>query len=239
MAGEQVVGRKQQGTNTGFVGPRPMGPAVGTNTNTPTFLQNINSRLQGMGYTAIPGAENLSSSDVWVDSLSKNQLSEVAAVFKKLGVSVKSKSGLKALMVQYPQVTTLDYSAGLQLLNNEVIAGGDTGGQNVPTTTITQYSDTQLTDISNAIAQNFLKRNLEQAEIDSIMPKLKQLVQKGTTTTTKKVGGKNVVTVTPGFSKEAAQSVVESTLQKSAADDLQVKQYQDFQDWLSQNMAGM
>jgi hypothetical protein len=237
MAGEQVVGRKQQGANTGFVGPRPMGPAVGTNTNTPTFLQNINSRLQGMGYTAIPGAESLSSSDVWVDSLSKNQLSEVAAVFKKLGVSVKSKTGLKALMVQYPQVTTLDYSAGLQLLNNEVIA--ETVEPKIPTTTITQYTDTQLTDISNAIAQNFLKRNLEQAEIDSIMPKLKKLVEKGTTTTSKKVGGKNVVTVTPGFSTQAATGIVEAELKKTAQDDLQVRQYQDFSDWLSQNMAGM
>ena len=109
----------------------------------------------------------------------------------------------------------------------------------MPTQTITQYTDDQLKEIANTVAQGFLKKNISDADWALVKPKLRALVDKGTTTTTQQVGGKNVVTVTPGFSQQAAQGIIEKQLGQTAQPDLQVKQYQDFADWLSQNMAGM
>jgi len=60
----------------------------------------------------------------------------------------------------------------------------------------------------------------------------------GTTTTTKKVRGKNVVTVTPGFSQERAKVSIEEQLKVMNPDEFDRKKRIDFQGWLSQNVAG-
>ena len=203
------------------------------------YINNINSRLAGQGLS-VANNNDISASDAWIKSLSSAQTSELAAVFKKMGKTVKDTKTLATLLIDYPEVTTAkDYTTGYNTLVSMLIpgAGGTTG--NLLTQTVTQYTDDQLKEIANTVAQGFLKKNISDADWALVKPKLRALVDKGTTTTTQQVGGKNVVTVTPGFSQQAAQGIIEKQLGQTAQPDLQVKQYQDFADWLSQNMAGM
>jgi hypothetical protein len=157
-----------------------------------------------------------------------------------MGKSVKDSKTLATLLLDYPEVTlSADYATGLKKLVDMIIPGtGNTGGPSV-TQTITQYDDKYLQGVGKSIAQDFLGRDLSSTELNKILPKLKDIVNKGTTTTSKQVGGKNVVTTTPGFSQAKAQDVIQTELRLGASKDLQTKQYLDFADFISKNMAGM
>lgn len=191
-------------------------------------------------------AGSIGGGEPLIDSLSASQKTALVKLMKKLGYTIQSSSELKTTLNgyypnEYNKATSFEnlYS----MLAADYIPGasnaGSSAGQNLPTQTVTQYTDDTLKEIGNTVAQNFLKRNLKDSELATIMPQLKALVAKGTTTSSKVVGGKNVVTVTPGFSTQAAQTVIEKELTKTAQDDLQKKKLQDNLDWLSQNMAGM
>lgn len=230
--GETVVGRGQN---------KVQGPVV-TGTNNAAlatdYINNINSRLAGQGVNVVDTTK-ISASDAWIKSLSPTQTGELAAVFKKMGKTVKDTKTLATLLTDYPEVTTAkDYITGYNTLVSMLIPGtGGTG--NVPTQTITQYSDDYLKKVADNIGQDFLDRKLSSAEVDKIMPKLRELVNKGTTTTSKRVGGKTVVSTTPGFTTADAEKVVQTELRLGASQDLERKQYLDFADFMSKNMAGM
>jgi hypothetical protein len=233
--GETVVGRG-----------KVQGPVAlsGSNTNATAlsnYINNINSRLTGQNIT-VTNTSTISSSDAWIQSLSKSQQGELAAVFKKMGHNVKDVKSLGTLLTNYPEVTTApDYQSGLKTLVSMLIPGTDTTGSTGPSVTqsITKYDDNYLKGVGNSIAQDFLGRNLNTDELNKILPKLQDIVNKGSVTTSKVVGGKNVVTTTPGFTQAEAQNVVQNELRLGASKDLQTKQYLDFADFLSKNMAGM
>jgi hypothetical protein len=235
MLRKEVVGRGQGAVQ---------GPTVPSASSTPkpsaTYLDTINARLNSQG-VKIADPNKISVSDAWINNaIADGHSQELALVFKKLGKSVKSTKELKTLLADYPEVTSAkDFVTGYQTLASMIIPG--MGANNGPSTTqtITQYDDKYLQSVGNSIAQDFLGRNLNTEELNKIMPKLQEIVNKGTTTTSKVVGGKNVVTTTPGFSQAKAEGVVQQELRLGASQDLQTKQYVDFADFLSKNMAGM
>lgn len=214
-------------------------PTVGSQV-TDTMQQRINALL-GQSNIPLSGYVSDSAGPGILSELGTKELKTLGLLLKSMGYQVKSLEDARTMLVSgdFPEAYKQPSFNSLVSYIRSQQVGKLPSAANLPTQTVTQYSDTQLKDISNAVAQNFLKRNLEPAEWEAIAPQLKKLVEKGTTTTTQTVGGKNVVTVTPGFSQEAAKTIVEKQLKTSAVDDLKVKQYQDFTDWLSQNMAGM
>lgn len=219
-------------------GPVAQTPTPTSSATASSYINNINSRLAANNIT-VTGGETITASDAWIKSLTKTQQRELAAVFKLMGKNVKDTKTLATLLVDYPEVTgSKDYLTGYQTLAGMVIPGTGTGGPSV-TQTVTQYDDNYLKSVGNSIAQDFLGRNLSTDELNKIMPKLQSIVNKGTTTTSKKVGGKNVVTTTPGFSQAKAEDVIQTELRLGASQDLQTKQYIDFADFISKNMAGM
>lgn len=244
MAGlkKEVVGRNKTTLPT----PTPT-PSATQKDNPKAFgspvSSNITNRLDALlSNSGISlGSFIASSASVGlIGDLSDAELRSIGTLLKKIGYSVKSLEEARTLLLSsdFPDADTRpDYNSLVSYIRSQTIP--KTTGNKIPTQTVTQYNDNQLKEIGNAVAQDFLGRNLEATEIETILPKLKKIVEAGTTTTSKVVGGKNVVTVTPGFSKDRAQAVVQAELKKSAADDLQVKQYADFTDWLSKNMAGM
>lgn len=247
MAGfrqDNRVGTGAQSTPTPKPSPKPTGtkaPALGT-FNASTVLSAY-AKATGVNLSA--NAANIGGGEPLIDSLSATQKTALVKLLKKLGYNVSSTSELKVTLNgyypnEYTRATSFEnlYST----LAADYIPGATgtgTGTGNLPTQTITQYTDDQLKDIANTVTQNFLKKNISDADWALVKPKLRALVEKGTTTTSKVVGGKNVVTVTPGFSTQAAQGIIEKQLGETAKPDLQVKQYEDFADWISQNMAGM
>ena len=58
-------------------------------------------------------------------------------------------------------------------------------------------------------------------------------IEKGTVTTTKKVGGKTVTETKPGYTKEKAQALIKQSVEEKAPQDLAEKQSLDFGDFLS------
>lgn len=232
-----VVGRNTQDNKTNFVGPvAPKG--VPTLKTGGTVADNINARLASSGIE-LSNTGAISASTAWIESAVASHASELATIFAKMGININNKKDLATKLLDFPEVTTAaDYDSGAAILAGMIIPGLAGGGPSV-TQTITQYDDKYLQGVGNSIAQDFLGRNLSTDELNKIMPKLKDIVNKGTTTTSKKVGGKNVVTTTPGFSQNAAQDIVQTELRLGASQDLQTKQYIDFADFISKNMAGM
>lgn len=176
-----------------------------------------------------------------IGTLSTKELISLGQMLNSMGYNFKSAEAVRTALVgaDFPGATTQkNYKELVKYIRSQEVPSLTNQGPSV-TQTITQYDDKYLTTVANSIAQDFLGRNLQPGEAEKILPKLKDIVNKGTTTTSKKVGGKNVVTTTPGFSQAAAQDVVQTELRLGASKDLQTKQYEDFADWLSKNMAGM
>lgn len=245
MAGFRQENRVGSGAST----PTPTPTPTPTGTKKPklgTFdASKIVAEFQAKTGISLSGnAGRIGAGGNLIDSMSDTQRKALAKLLKKLGYNVTSVSEMKTtLNSYYPNEynASNSYEALYSTLAADYIPGMETGAgvSNLPTQTITQYSDDQLKNIANAVTQNFLKKNISDADWALVKPKLRALVEKGTTTTSKVVGGKNVVTTTPGFSQQAAQGIIEKQLGQTAQADLQVKQHQDFADWLSQNMGGM
>lgn len=175
-----------------------------------------------------------------IGDLTDKEIISLGQMLNDMGYNFKTVEAVRTALVggDFPAATTQkDFTSLVKYLKSQEIPALASGPS--VTQTITQYDDKYLKSVGNSIAQDFLGRNLTNEEVAKIMPKLKDIVNKGTTTTSKKVGGKNVVTTTPGFSQAAAQDVVQTELRLGASQDLQQKQYIDFADWLSKNMAGM
>lgn len=245
MAGFKQENRVGSGAST----PTPTPTPTPTGTKKPklgTFdASKIVAQFQSQTGVQLGGnAGRIGAGGNLIDSMSTSQRTALAKLLKKLGHNVTSVSEMKTTLNAYyvnEYNASTNYEALYSSLAADYIPGMETGAgaSNLPTQTITQYSDDQLKSITNTITQNFLGKNISDADWKLVQPKLRALVEKGTTTTTKQVGGKNVVTVSPGFSQQAAQTIIEKQLGQTAQQDLQVKQYQDNLDWLSQNMAGM
>jgi len=241
MAIDNPVGR---GTSaTGIV---PNMPSVGNNTLPPissTWANNINNRLQdariGLAPTSFQQGASL------VDSFTKPQLTNIAKVLKSLGYSKSQIStGMKVKDILVSDFgTTLasskTYNDFVNSVSVDVLTGLNTDANaNVPTQTIQKYDPVVLGKLIDNIYQETLGQPATEAQKALRMAELEGMIASGTTTTSKRVGGKNVVTVTPGFSQERAKTTIEEQLKVMNPDEFDRKKRIDFQGWLSQNVAG-
>lgn len=238
MADGNVVGRGKGKQQTGSSVVNTPLPAT---TDTPDFVKNISSRLQAKNIP-VPEAP-IAESGNWIENLTGNsaEAQTLAKIFKSMRKNVADVSSLKALIAESKASGAKSFAEAVSILQDEIIPGMAAGGTGGPSTTqtITQYSDDQLKTAANSYAQSVAGKNLSQEEIDIILPKLKKLVEEGTTTTTKKVGGKNVVTVKQGYTAEGAKTLVEQEIAKINPQDIAVQKNIEFADFLSKNMAGM
>lgn len=214
-------------------------PKIGAQVNT-DVTSRINQLLQDSGLPLSDYVAENADAGI-VDTLSTQELVGLGMMLNQMGYNFKSPEAVRTALIggDFPEASVQkDYKSLVKYIRSQEIPSMTSTGPSV-TQTITQYDDKYLTSVANNIAQDFLGRNLEPGEAEKILPKLRDIANKGTTTTSKKVGGKNVVTTTPGFSTAAAQDVVQTELRLGASEDLQAKQYVNFADWLSKNMAGM
>jgi len=241
MAIDNPVGR---GTNSSNAVPNM--PSVGNNTLPPissSWANNINSRLTdariGLAHTAFQQGASL------VDSFTKPQLTNIAKVLKSLGYSKSQIStGMKVKDILVTDfATTLasskTYNDFVNSVSVDVLTGLNTDTTaNVPTQTIQKYDPAVLGKLIDNIYQETLGQPATESQKALRMAELEGMIATGTTTTSKKVGGKNVVTVTPGFSQERAKVSIEEQLKVMNPDEFDRKKRIDFQGWLSQNVAG-
>jgi hypothetical protein len=207
------------------------------------WANNINSRLQdariGLAPTSFQQSAGLA------DSFTKPQLTNIAKVLKSLGYSKSQIStGMKVKDILVNDfATTLasskTYNDFVNSVSVDVLTGLNTDTDaNVPTKTVQKYDPVVLGKLIDNIYQETLGQPASESQKALRMAELEGMINTGTTTTTKKVGGKNVVTVTPGFSQERATANIEEQLKLVNPDEFDRKKRIDFQGWLSKNVAG-
>ncbi len=241
MAIDNPVGR---GTNSSNAVPNM--PSVGNNALPPissSWANNINNRLLDARIGIAPTSFQQSAS--LVDSFTKPQLTNIAKVLKSLGYSksqISTGMKVKDILVSDFATTLADsktYNDFVNTVSTDVLTGLNTDAKaNVPTQTIQKYDPIVLEKLIDNIYQETLGQPATESQKRLRMGELNRMIEEGTTTSTKKVGGKNVVTVTPGFSQERATASIEEQLKVMNPDEFDRKKRMDFQGWLSQNVQG-
>lgn len=208
-----------------------------------TWSTNINNRLNDARINLAPSGTQQQAS--LVDSFTKPQLTNIAKILKSLGYSKSQIStGMKVKDILVSDFgTTLSAAKSYNDFTNsiaaDVLSGLNTDATaNVPTQTIQKYDPIVLEKLIDNIYQETLGQPATESQKRLRMGELNRMIEEGTTTTTKKVGGKNVVTVTPGFSQERAKTSIEEQLKVMNPDEYDRKKRIDFQGWLSQNVQG-
>ena len=235
----EVIGRGNSGMN-----PVPNTPS--TSQLPPvqsTWSNNINNRLADARIQLAPSSARQQAS--LVDSFTKPQLTNIAKVLKQLGYSKSQIStGMKVKDILISDFgTTLSASKTYNDFTNtiaaDVLSGLNTDATaNVPTQTIQKYDPVVLEKLIDNIYQETLGEPATPEQKELRMAELNKMIETGTTTTSKIVGGKRVTTATPGFSQERATATIEEQLKVMNPDEFDRKKRIDFQGWLSQNVAG-
>jgi hypothetical protein len=208
-----------------------------------TWSTNINNRLSDARIQLAPSSSQQQAS--LVDSFTKPQLTNIAKVLKQLGYSKSQIStGMKVKDILVNDFgTTLSASKTYNDFTNsiaaDVLSGLNTDATaNVPTQTIQKYDPIVLEKLIDNIYQETLGQPATESQKALRMAELNQMIETGTTTTSKIVGGKRVTVATPGFSQERATATIEEQLKVMNPDEFDRKKRIDFQGWLSQNVAG-
>ena len=85
--------------------------------------------------------------------------------------------------------------------------------------------------ITNKVSE-VLGRNAQPEEMKHFYTVIKDMIDQGTVTTTKVVGGKTVTTTKPGYSQAKAEAAIESGLKSASPQDYEEKKSLDFADFL-------
>jgi hypothetical protein len=214
--------------------PTPSGTQApqATPTPAPTTLPQgsfIAQRLQQLGIPLAVSSETILAGSDLYDTFTKQQKSVLAGWMKKLGHPSQSDSELKDNLSSYFSnifTNAKSFSDMANQLQAEYIPSLDSTGPSI-TQSITNYDDSVLNKLIDSIYTDTLGRKPNQFELESKRTELKKMIKAGTITKTEKIGGKTVVTTTPGYSQE-----------KENAPEYQQQQSIDFMDWLSKNAAG-
>ena len=208
-----------------------------------TWSTNINNRLSDARIQLAPSSSQQQAS--LVDSFTKPQLTNIAKILKSLGYSksqISTGMKVKDILVNdfgTTLVASKTYNDFTNSIAADVLSGLNTDATaNVPTQTIQKYDPIVLEKLIDNIYQETLGQPATESQKALRMAELNQMIETGTTTTSKIVGGKRVTVATPGFSQERATATIEEQLKVMNPDEFDRKKRIDFQGWLSQNVAG-
>lgn len=109
------------------------------------------------------------------------------------------------------------------------------GAGNKPSTSVQKYlfQPEEIQSLIDDTLKSVLGRKATESENKEFYTAIKNMIDKGTVTVTKKVGGKTVTETTPGYTKEKAQALIKKSVAENAPQDLAEKQSLDFADFLS------
>jgi len=218
----------QQGTSTAY---NDMLAGI----NSKLGNKNINIKIEDTDPLALTAGYNVA------------QLTAIGKILRKFGYNVKnSATDIQTLLNTDPVLLSINgksknYGEFIANLSKDYLPGLDKSADKdpkLPTKTIAQYDPIVLTNFVDTIYQNTLGRTATAEESASSLKQLQAMINKGTVTTSKVVGGQNVVTTTPGFSQERAQATIEEQLKQLNPDDYDRTKRIDFSSWLSQNIGG-
>jgi hypothetical protein len=208
-----------------------------------TWSTNINNRLSDAKIFLSPSLAQQQVS--LIDSFTKPQLSNISRVLKTLGYAKSQRSTgdkVKDILISDFGTTlasSRSYNDFVNSISADVLSGLNTDATaNVPTQTIQKYDPVVLEKLIDNIYQDTLGQPATPEQKKLRMSELNTMINTGTVTESKIVGGKRVTTVTPGFSQERATANIEEQLQTMNPDEFDRKKRIDFNSWLSQNVEG-
>ncbi len=109
------------------------------------------------------------------------------------------------------------------------------GDENKPKVSVQKYlfQPEEIQSLIDDTLKSVLGRKATDSENKEFYTAIQDMINKGTVTTTKKVGGKTVTETKPGYTKEKAQALIKKSVEEKAPQDLAEKQSLDFADFLS------
>ncbi len=109
------------------------------------------------------------------------------------------------------------------------------GDDNTPKVSVQKYlfQPEEIQSLIDDTLKSVLGRKATDSENKEFYTAIQKMIDAGTVTTTKKVGGKTVTETKPGYTKEKAQALIKKSIEEKAPQDLAEKQSLDFGDFLS------
>jgi hypothetical protein len=196
--------------------------------------KNINIKIEDTDPLAVTSTYNVA------------QLTAIGKILRKFGYNVKASTTAVQTLLNTDSVLlsisgkSKNYGEFIANLSKDYLPALDKSGDDpkLPTKTISQYDPIVLSNFVDTVYQNTLGRKATAEENAASLKQLETMINTGTVTTSKVVGGQNVVTTTPGFSQERAQATIEEQLKQLNPDDYDRTKRIDFSTWLSQNIGG-
>lgn len=107
----------------------------------------------------------------------------------------------------------------------------DTGG---PSVSVQKYlfQPEEIQSLIDDTLKGVLNRKATQAETKEFYTAIQKMIDQGTVTTTKKVGGKTITEIKPGYSKEKAQALITERVKAESPQDYAEAQSLEFADFL-------
>jgi hypothetical protein len=108
-------------------------------------------------------------------------------------------------------------------------------GSGQPTVSVQKYlfQPEEIQSLIDDTLKSSLNRKATDSETKEFYTAIQKMIDEGTVTTTKRVGGKTISETKPGYSKEKAQAVITEKLKTDSPQDFQEKQSLDFGDFLA------
>lgn len=94
------------------------------------------------------------------------------------------------------------------------------------------YQPEQIQEVIEDTLKTTLRRKPTEQESKEFYTSIKKLIDEGTVTTTKKVGGKTVSTTTPGYTAEKARALITEKIKAESPQDYQEAKSLEFADFL-------
>jgi len=112
--------------------------------------------------------------------------------------------------------------------------GKNQGSETAPRTTKNVYlfDKAEVNKLITGKVSEVLGRNAQPEEMKHFYTVIKDMIDQGTVTTTKMVGGQSVTTTKPGYSQAKAEAAIESGLKAASPQDYEEKKSLDFADFL-------
>lgn len=179
---------------------------------------------------------NTVKQDFWKDSTIRNKVKAAMAAsgatnvnditaFDQWGAIVDKAAALYS-GGQGPKLTPMD------VLNMTV----SSSGANVPRVDVQLQDPNVLREIIRNNYKSTIGRLPNEAEEKARMDELQKIINKGSVTTTKTVGGKKVTTSTPGFTQAGAEAMITEKAKKTAPVDYELQQTTKFNSLLTKWM---
>lgn len=227
--------KSSRGSSTSVKGKVYLNTPGGTSTITlKRGGKKITSPIEGAGAVTVTDAKKRYFEDPavqsgWLSTLSKNGFGDVSPA-KGQALYEMAVDGASKFYSQSGGTQKITPEQYVQwYAKDQGILGG--GG---PSVSVQKYlfQPEEIQSLIDGTLKGVLGRKATQAESKEFYTAIQDMIDKGTVTTTKKVGGKTITEIKPGYSKEKAEALITERVKAQSPQDYEEAQSLGFADFL-------